>query len=301
MAVVLKSANVLKPTDDLLVQFRSLDRTPMERPLNRARLDYLRGELSSGRLLNPPKWARVYCRHNGRHYRLNGQHTSVVFAERPEAERPQVVYEVYECDTPAEVAELFQGFDSRESTRTSGDVTRAVFAATPELAGYPVRLGQSLVGGLFLAKLVRREWAEGVRQDVKTNSKGVTALDKSKAAAEYPGFAAWVRDEFASNAAAAVCGRAPVVAAMLLTREIDQQEAERFWLAVREGSDPRPKSASRVLREYLQEVRLTSGADRSVSQREILAKCLQAWRAHREGADSVRLHYRETSLLPRVD
>lgn len=304
MPAKLKSALTLPPTDQLLSEFSALERTTMERPLSRPRLEYLRRELAAGHIVSPPRWAFAYCKHNGRRYRLNGQHTSTVFAEVPEGQRPKVVYESYECDTLEDVAMLFQNFDPRESVRSAGDVTRAVFASFPELDDYPVRLGQALVGGIQMAKLARKEWAEGTQQDTKTNARGLTSGDKAKAAAEYPGFAAWLQAGFGSNAAMRVVGRAPVVAAMLLTREADQETAERFWLAVRDGSDPRPGCASRRLREYLQEVRLTSGSSRTTrnyaGQREILAKSLQAWRAHLDGSDNVRLSYRDTSLLPKV-
>ena len=305
MAIQLKSANVVKPTDQLICDFRGLEHTPMERPLSRTRLDHLRREMAAGRFLNLAKWARVYCKHNGRHYRLNGQHTSTVFAERPEAERPLVVYEHFECDTPAEVAALFQGYDSRESVRSAGDITRAVFSSSPDLAGYPVRLGQALVGGLAMLAAADREWAEGVRQDVKSTYRGKSAMDKASAAINYAGFAAWLKDEFGGNEPGALLGRAPVVCAMLATRRADQAAAETFWKEVRDGTNPNPKSGSRVLREYLLAVRLSSsgggGTRTAAGQREVLAKCLSAWRAWREGGEVYRLAYRETSLLPEVN
>lgn len=304
MAITTKSLKVIKPTDDVLATFARLERTAMERPLSTSRLEYLRAQMSKGAVINPPKWAVAYCKWDGRQYRLNGQHTSKVFGEFPETVRPQVVYEEYECDTLDDVATLFQGFDPRESVRSAGDVTRVVFAANPVLDGYPVRLGQALVGGVFMAKMARREWDEGVIQATKTNGRGVTSGDKAKEAAEHSGFASWLRTEFSSNESAAILGRAPVIAAMLLTREKDGERAEAFWKAVRDGSDANPRSASRVLREFLQAVRLTSGNNRSTrmaaGQREILFKSLQAYRFHREGAANVRLSYRDTSLLPGV-
>lgn len=298
-----KSIKTVRPTDAVLSEFADLERTDIERPLSKSRLEYLRGQLAAGNFHTPPKWSYCYCRFNGRKYRLNGQHTSVVLAERPEDQRPLVTLEEYECDTLDEVARLFSQFDSKEGARTNSDINRAVFNTDSQLSGYPVRLGQALVSAVAMLENADREWASEVRQEVKSNSSKKSAMEKAGAAIQFAGFATWLKDEFGSNQAAALLGRAPAICAMLATRRVDQQAAETFWKEVRDGTNPNPKSGSRVLREYLLAVRLSSSSSantrNAAGQREVLYKSLQAWTAWRTGADC-RLSYRETSLLPVV-
>lgn len=291
---------VVKPSDEVVNQFATLEQTTLDRPVSPARLEYHRQQLARGRFLHPPTWASVYCRHNGKRYRVNGKHTSLVLREVPYAARPAVTLVHYECDTPDEVADLFNTFDTRETTRTVTDVNRAVFNANDALKGYPVRLANGMTSGVCIVKAVKTEWAEGRQVDFNKLTRATNAAERARAVAEYTGTALWVRDNL-NTLKTVIFERAAVLAAVILTREASQQEAEGFWLAVRDGTDPNPKAPTRVLRDYLLATRVAAGAagrGRTASQREMLTKCLKAWNAARTG-EELLLRYYEQSLMPK--
>ena len=269
-------------TQSLAVKFRDIDPVPNDRPLNPKRVDAYRKMLAAG-LFRPVNWATVHCHETGATYRVNGKHTSTLFAEYDEL--PQPIYaniEHYHCDDLDDVARLYATFDSRTQVRTTADINRAFAAVDEDLSQLPSKIINLCVTAISYAK----------HGDSYT---GVPAPQRAECLLEDANkqFAGWVYQILGSKGTehTRLLWRSPVVAAMHACYTKSKRDATEFWCAVRDGSGQSPKSPDRVLGRFLLSKNVNNGAGTTsrgrasiVPPREMYVKCIHAWNAWRRGS-----------------
>ncbi|MFN9370128.1 MAG: hypothetical protein ACK6CT_15415 [Planctomycetia bacterium] len=284
-----------KVTQQLAVRFRDMEPVPHDRPLNPKRVEAYRKMLTAG-LFRPVQWATVHCNETQATYRVNGKHTSNLFAEYEEL--PQVIHatiEHYHCDDLDDVARLYATFDSRTQVRTTNDINRAFAAIDDELSQVPTKIINLCVTAIAFVKH-GNEYAK------------VAAAERAECLLEESGkrFVLWVYDVLGGH-----CGektrllwRGPVVAAMHACYQKSRRDASEFWLAVRDGTGATPKTPDRVLHRFLLSKTVNYGggatsknASAIAAPREMYVKCLHAWNAWRRGA-TTDLKYHAQAKIP---
>lgn len=267
-----------KVTKQLATKFRDMEPVPHDRPLNPRRLEAYRKMLSAG-LFRPVQWATVHCNETQTTYRVNGKHTSNLFAEYEEL--PQGLHatiEHYHCDDLNDVARLYATFDSRAQVRTTNDINRAFAAIDPDLSELPTKIINLCVTAIAYSK-----HGEKYTQVPAAERAECLLDDQNKS------FVAWVHlvlGSSSSKESSRLLWRSSVVAGMHASYQKSRRDANEFWLAVRDGTGATPKKPDRVLNRFLlgkavigsKTTRHSSGL---VSPREMYVKCLHAWNAWR--------------------
>lgn len=284
-----------KVTQALASKFRDMDPVPHDRPLNPKRVDAYRKMLAAG-LFRPVQWATVHCNETQATYRVNGKHTSNLFAEYEEV--PQPIYatiEHYHCDDLDDVARLYATFDSRTQVRTTNDINRAFAAIDPELCELPSKLINLCVTAISY-----------VRYGDTYSNKPAAERAECLLEPESKIFIQWVSSVLESNNDSTKhLWRAPVVSAMHATFHKSKRDANEFWLAVRDGTGETPKNPDRVLHKFLLTRTVardgSSHRQRSAGSlcppREMFVKCLHAWNAWRRDT-TTDLKYHAQAKIP---
>jgi hypothetical protein len=283
-----------KVTQELAIRFRDMDPVPHDRPLNPKRVDAYRKMLAAG-LFRPVQWATVHCNETQATYRVNGKHTSNLFAEYDEL--PQQVHatiEHYHCDDIDDVARLYATFDSRTQVRTTNDINRAFAAVDTELSEIPTKIINLCVTGVCY-----------VRHGEAYSSKPAAERAEVLLEDDVKSFISFVHEVLAANNdSTRHLWRSPVVAAMYSSFTKSKKAAREFWLAVRDGTGRTPKSPDRVLNKFLLtrsviNVHVKRGK-RSATMcppREMFVKCIHAWNAWRR--DTITdLKYHAQAKIP---
>jgi hypothetical protein len=293
MAIRKTVRKVCRVTPALIEEFVSMTMAKQDRPVRPRLLAALRAKVLKGEFRSTT-WASVKCLEDGRTYRVNGKHTSLLFSQM-NGELPkdiEVTLERYECDTRQEVSELYSSFDPRQSARSSADINRIYTAMCDALEGVTVKTVNNSVSGIALAK------NDGI---YPTNC----AEDRASDAMKETEFILWANDVLNGEAVESLhLHRAPVFSAMFLTFHKDKDAATKFWALVRTG-DGEAGCPTRKLERLLLTSRLShrgvSGerTQKQMGQREMLAKCLHAWNAWRSGK-STDMKYHADCKLPDV-
>jgi hypothetical protein len=284
-----------KVTRSLAVRFRDMDPVPQDRPLNPKRVEAYRKMLSAG-LFRPVQWATVHCNETQATYRVNGKHTSSLFAQFDDM--PQEVHatiEHYHCDDLDDVARLYATFDSRTQVRTTNDINRAFAAVDPELSELPTKIVNLSVTAIAYYKhgdnyfqVSAAERAESLLDDVNKS------------------FIQWVHSLLGNSATdvTRLLWRSPVVAAMYASHQKSRKAANEFWMAVRDGTGTTPKKPDRVLNRFLLSKVVNNGYQSTrqkrsgiAAPREMYVKCLHAWNAWRRDT-TTDLKYHAQAKIP---
>jgi hypothetical protein len=283
-----------KVTQSLAIRFRDMDPVPHDRPLNPKRIEAYRKMLSAG-LFRPVQWATVHCNQTQATYRVNGKHTSNLFAEYEELPQPiHATIEHYHCDDIDDVARLYATFDSRAQVRTTNDINRAFAAIDPELSELPTKIINLCVTAIAYCK-----HGEQYSQ-IPAAERAECLLDENNKL-----FVAWVHAVLGNSGnkeSSRLLWRSSAVAAMHASYQKSRRDANEFWLAVRDGTGSTPKTPDRVLNRFLlgkavigsKTARHSSGL---VSPREMYVKCLHAWNAWRRDS-TTDLKYHAQAKIP---
>lgn len=284
-----------KVTQGLAIKFRDMDPVPHDRPLNPKRIEAYRKMLIAG-LFRPVQWATVHCNQTQATYRVNGKHTSSLFAEFDAFPQPvHATIEHYHCDDLDDVARLYATFDSRSQVRTTNDINRAFAAVDPELSELPSKIVNMCVTAI----------AYSVYGD---NYASKPAAERAECLLENENklFIGWVHAILgSSNEASRHLWRSPVVAAMHATFRKSRRDANEFWLAVRDGTGTTPKVPDRVLNKFLLTKAIRKGNGNTSARRiatmctprEMYVKCLHAWNAWRRDT-TTDLKYHAQAKIP---
>lgn len=283
-----------KMTQAIAIKFRDMDPVPHDRALNPKRVDAYRKMLKEG-LFRPVQWATVHCNETQCTYRVNGKHTSNLFAEYEELpQEVHVTIEHYHCDTLDDVARLYGTFDSKAQLRTAADINRAFAAVDEDLRELPSRLVNICVSSIAYAY-----HGEKVSHLSATEKAEAILDDENKQ------FVAWVHDIIGNkNEATRHLWRSAVVSAMYLSYRKSRRDANEFWLAVRDGTGMSNKSPDRVLQRFLLSRGISPwGGEKTrrttqvVGAREMFVRCIHAWNAWRRDT-TTDLKYHAQAKIP---
>jgi len=251
--------------------------------------------LRSGQM-RPCTWATAYCKETNQTYRINGKHTSILYAgiiqKEPNILEDQVVIiEHYVCDTLEDVARLYATFDSRAAVRTGSDLARAFAASVPELSQLRTATIRLAVTALSMDHNPIHWYTEFV-------------ADRTERILDNVEFVVWLEEMFGEETRVKRhIARGPVAAAMCTTWRKSHKAATEFWLAVRDETGDKPKLPDRTLARYLltTSIGIGQGSRRAASRCDpaiaFYVKCIHAWNAWRsnKGTD---LKYYAAAKIP---
>lgn len=253
-----------------------------DRPLTQAHVMRIKAAMERGTYLSDLVQL-IVCTCNGKVWRINGQHNSWARLEMPEKWRCTVNLLRYKAETDADMRRLYASVD-RGKARTKGNVVNSYIYNTPEWAGY----GKHVLGWLSEGLGVWL-WEKGHERTMRDGDDRAFLL-----MTEHYKLARLVGDFIQSNQSSVkikFLRRAPVIAAMLATFNVDPKAALEFWSAVADGTgfdtadDPR-----NVLRTGLMQSSLRQGGAgsagitrRAMSSEEMYRCCVYSWLNWREG------------------
>ncbi len=269
-----EKAKLVPLTEKLARQFKEMTRFPRDREIQKARMEYFRGEVKN-KEFRGAEWVSCRVEETGQTYRMNGKHTSHVCCEfydnKQDLDGITITLRHFECPTLADAAALFSKFDPKISVRTKQDFLRAYASTIEETSELPDWLITLLTAGLSFA-----EWeGRGYRSKSVDEQAGVM-LGK-------PEFATWLKDMLGTDRAATkFLARAPVIGAMAKTFDKDSDAATEFWTAIRDECDDPKDAPRRRLNTWLLKHKLGGRSDgEGASEREFYIVCLKAWNAWR--------------------
>ena len=175
---------------------------------------------------------------NGKKYLCNGQKvlTAIVMHGKPHP--AQVNY--YRCDTEADAWELYGAFDTND-IRTEGHVMKAAKGLfdNKSVRDLPERILRNAGAALFLIRNGAPKMMGWVKPDSKT-TKAKMVNGNPRDVLWYSTIAGATIKQGRSNPMT----RVGVIAAMLMTRRVDEKQATDFWTRVSSGAmleenDPR--------------------------------------------------------------
>lgn len=277
----------------LAKEFRDMEPCPHDRPLSPKRLNALQAKFDAGEFRSCV-WAKCYCEETKKWYRVNGKHSSTMFAEMngklPKGHSFFVLVESYRCPTLEDVAKLYSSFDSRQSARSSGDIYRVFAATNPEISDVSRKVINMCVGAIAYAV------HEFTVNQTTPEQRAVLML-------EHVAFVRWTNNLVTGQDASHVL-RVPVLAAAFKTWTKAQKEATEFWSLVRDGSSPNFRGPDRVLHKYLLRTKVgsnnTGKTEKDLATRhEMFVKCIHAWNAWRRN-ESTSLKYHAQAKTPNV-
>jgi hypothetical protein len=290
MAWILADVKKTKLTLKLAEKFAKMTPVPNERNLGKVRMRRLRKKVREHGAL-PFRWASADVEENGMTYRVNGQHTSAMFAGEPSlvADNMFVTVEQYMCETMSDLADLYSQIDSSESSRTVGDINKSRAAVIPKLADCDKR-----IINMAVTALSREKWGDNYKHQLKE--------DRAELLEEAPQFVLFMQEIHDSmpNSDWVILKRVPVAHAMLATWRRNKREAKKFWIAVGRGDGPDAGTADRRLSKYLMRTKIASGLAGSSRNRGIgtvetqdlmYKRCIVAWNAwRRKKSTALRVH-----------
>jgi hypothetical protein len=297
MGWTLESAKVYKVTAKLAEEFAKLE-TIMERPLSERRL-MVYERIIKANAFRPCTWAKAWCEQTGQWYRVNGQHTSTLFARIADTIAVDlfVTVEVYKAETLEDVSRLWSTFDDKLASRTTSDINHSFAQTVEELRDVPRRLVDACVSGISLHKA-------GSRGGEMARICG-SPQERAEQVIEHSEFVRWVAD-LLDDKKTNHLSRAGVVAAMFATYSKAKKMASEFWQAVRDETGATPDCPDRQLAKWLGQVVVWHLSDmpgvksRRADSREMYVRSIHAWNAYRRGQKLERLKYHKKSKIPSV-
>ncbi len=270
----------IKANKSLVCEYRNMTSSPYERNISLLRMAFYRQVLARGEFW-PCIWAKTLCKQNGKTYRVNGQHTSLLlyeFVQRGE-EVPDfhVTLIDYECDTLDDVSKLYNTFDTKDASRSVSDINRAFAGFKEELNDVPGKIIDNCVSGINYHVHRDGMWAIKAVERAEVITKNV----------DFTLFVASIVLVPTKNSVRAkmtsALRRMAVVAAMYATWESTHENtsgnAREFWCLVREkeGANNCP---ARVLSEFLYDFKVSQTRDcrkGGSDYKRIYHTCRKAW------------------------
>jgi hypothetical protein len=279
---------VLALTKDVARAFRDMDGVPSDRNLSVQRIEAYR-KIAKANMFRPLQWATAVCSETSGVYRVNGKHTSTLFAEEG-VEIPDglvAVIEHFKCDTMEDLAKLYSTYDSRGMVRTTNDINKSFAAVDEDLEQIPVSIVSLCVTAIAYTK-------HGASYTQKPAAERAEVLFDP----QNKQFVRWV-SEMVTGLDSRHIKRSPVVSAMYDTWRRSHRAATDFWKAVRDHSGESPSLPDRKLGKYLltRTVNTGNGGRKNMggsacAPREMYVKCLHAWNAWRRNATTdLKYHY----------
>lgn len=272
-------------TPELAKEFATMDSFAGERSLKKRRLNFLKGKLDNG-LFYSPKWA--VARLNGKRFRVNGQHSSLMLAESNGSfpHGMEVTIDEFELDDDHDLAKLFSQFDAPTSSRNAIDIAGAHGRIHSSLAEFTAAALRVCTAGIAYAMSHHKETPVSVKEPDEQAALIHENLDFVAFAKPFVN-----KIEFK---------RQPVMAAMFITFRKSPEDAKRFWDYVDSESHPDNTNPTRVFAKFIRTEALKSKRNLvSLEGRAFFVKSIHAWNAFRKG-NRTDMKYFPDSDLPDV-
>lgn len=240
------------------------------------RLAFLRAEIRAGQTIQF-LWAAVDL--NGTRYRINGGHSSYIFAHWPDDEpyppaRARLV--IYRVESITQAAELWSKFDSTRSARTDNENLKSLAATDPLFATIGIRQLKVAQGAVIT----------GATANFMA-LRGLSPAQRFERMRGHSDFIQWFCRGLAVTEKGKYFLRIGVAAAIFGTWKIDAEDAMTFWEQVRDGTDPDPSSATRVLQHRLIVTHVKDGQGAkhkgALPAGEYYKLCVWIWNRWRDG------------------
>ena len=296
MSRTMESAKVVRVTQALADEFANMA-SVVERPVGERRLMVYERIMKAGEF-RPCTWGKAYCKETGQWYRVNGQHTSVLYSRLlPElVEPPYVTLEIYQCETLDDVAKLWATYDNKLQSRSVSDINHSFASVVPELKDVRRRVIDLCVSGIWQHS-VGGSRGGCISRTADAPERAEVLLDETE-------FVLWVDKMIGSgvtNGHRHLC-RAGVVAAMYATWKKAKGASTTFWESVRDETGATPDCPDRKLSRWLLTTISHAGGDRPQSKkadsREMYVRGIYAWNAWRRGEKLQHIKYHPTAKCP---
>jgi len=263
-------------THELAAKFANMTQTPGERPLTAVRSKEL--EYSIRRTPHAFGWAQAYVRTNpDLMYRVDGNTSSHVLWKKPDLIKHgmKAVISTYECETLADVADLYSTFDLQKRSRTVAHINKCYVSTNTRFDGISGSVVNIIIAGHAMA-LYGSEYGK--------RTHATTRVKEAMTEEEFVLMAGGMMSGSRTSPSTAIhLRRVAVVAVMFMTWSKDKKACKEFWADVASGDNPND-FPDRVLHNWLRSVKSSPrNSDESASDREVITKCIHAWNAFREG------------------
>lgn len=288
---ILEVPKTVKLTRKLAQEYALMERAPHDRELQPRRLDHIARIIGEDRF-RPPEWVSAYCAATGVLYRINGKHTSTVVSSLNKIpDNLKAIVSKYECDTLEDVADLYATFDAKFTTRSARDIYTVFGQSHPALTDVQSHVLALCASGINY----------GLHEAVASR---VPVEERARKLLENPEFVLFVSSLNVRSMEYRWMARAAVIAAMYRVWVRSKTGCVTFWKSVRDGDDPDPQSASRVLQRWLMTTSLSSKnsvhteVNRSTDH-EMLSRCIMAYNSWRKGK-ALETRYQADKPTPEV-
>lgn len=229
MSFSLVKSECVDMTLDLVKKFRDMEPSPTEREMDPKRVKHLRDKATAQpSLLVTFHWASAKLP-NGRHLRMNGQHSSEMLANLDAGTFPTGLkchLDEYHVESEQDLALLFRQFDDRRSSRGPADVAGAYQGLYPEVREVPRVAAKLAIDGIawYLRTI------EGA--PVPSGDSVYMLFEKQT----YWPFIKWVGELLSIKTPEL---RRPQIAAAMYATWItaNPDDCKKFWLTVAKGGD----------------------------------------------------------------
>jgi len=283
-------------TREKAFEFLELATFQGERPVRERHVQFLYDEWSAGRFL----WQNVMlasATHNGKVYRINGQHCCwmrVNIPMRYEPVKEAVCREMqYQVENDDQMRSLYSAFD-RNAPRSPGHIARVLLIDTQAGRDIPTSYLNKLSAGFKI--YFSDDWRRTQQQGILNPNELAGIINKSYAE-HFNLVGRFLAIHYSETE---FIKRASVLGAMFATFEKNIQKSDDFWSAISNGLGLTEKTDARYqLRRYLETHGHTIGSNiEKVGQEEMYCVCLNAWNHWRSGQAVEVL--RTTNTRPKV-
>lgn len=276
---------------------KTMEAISNERKFKAVRYDRLKKAVTKG-MIRPFDWAVADL--NGRKIRINGQHSSQLLSNlADEGSLPNklfVVKTTYACEEEKDVADLWATYDAKDSARTFQEIGDAFGGTDEHTKHIPSNIRNMMISAYGLDV-----FGFGYGKGSSANDRAAILLDNAEEAS-------YIYENFLRPSQGTHLRKGAVVCAIIKTTRRNTPDAEKFWLEVRDASNPDTNAPTRVLERFLRSARIVAGngrtlggnATKGTNPREVLVKCSHAWNAFKRNA-STDLKYYSKAPIPELD
>lgn len=234
---------------------------------------------------------------------VNGQH--VCHAVIKSGITVPCMLERFSVENDRQLSEIFRQFEILP--KSLRDMV-AIEAAALKII-WPVKISSLIVTAAIIEAAGQKDlrWPTGM--SVQTQKEWMSRDDKVKLLGKYMKEGAFIADIFMSNGIQKTLTgsehlkRAAVVYIMMKTWRINQNDAEIFWMRVRDGEGLNKSMPEMKIRNFLfltrLAVRTSAYVARSASPHEYAYRCALAWNSFRSG-HSTKLAYHSGRPIPKL-
>jgi len=274
-------------TIELAKEIATMPGLPGERPVNRARMNYLTLQLDRGGFASPA-WAVAVDGKTGTKFRINGQHSSRLLADLAPDKFPGGLLahiEYWAVDEIADEApDLFNLFDHPRSARSNTDYMGTLRIRHSDLAAFDNKFLVNVAAGI--AENTKERWRARAAQNLP--SADLLEVHSGRELGLYyvhedcRRFAVWLR-QFVGSMHAWMIARSGIVSEMLDDWQENAELAAEYWGFIFRENHP---DFSDDTREFAGMVQKLVGKPKSAKPTELKKRAHLGWTRFRKLRDA---------------